>query len=406
MAEVWAADDLELDRPLAIKFLAAGADAARFEREARATAALAHPNLIKVYDYGEVADRPYLVLEYLSGGRLEDKLASRAPLEDAETAKIAGEVAAGLAHAHARGVTHRDLKPANILFDGEGLAKITDFGVAQFEAAGALTETGTLLGTAAYISPEQAAGAPATAASDVYSFGVILYRMLSGELPFEARNPFELARQHREVVPPPLTQLRPSAPAELAWIAQAALAKDPRERPNNGEALAAMLQGAAVPAASPDGSSAPTQVLTPRRTGRRRRMLLVVAVVTALLAGGFVLALLVSGSHSSGSSRLKTSTPSASSTGHRATDNIGQVPGAGTRSSPPTEESTTTRAETRPSTAPGSTGAATTGPPPATTEPTTTGPETTAATTTETGTETTVSPTATTGPPATTSTGP
>jgi serine/threonine protein kinase len=405
MAEVWAADDLELDRPLAIKFLAAGAEAARFEREARATAALAHPNLIKVYDYGEVADRPYLVFEYLSGGTLEEKLALGAPLADAETAKIAGEVAAGLAHAHARGVTHRDLKPANILFDSEGLAKISDFGVAQFEAAGALTETGTLLGTAAYISPEQAAGAAATAASDVYSFGVVLYRMLSGQLPFTAKNPFELARQHREVVPPPLSELRPEAPAALVAIAEAALTKDPWGRPRNGEALVALLQGAEVPAAAPDGSSEVTQMLLSPRRSRRGRMLLVTAVVTALLAGGFVLALLVTGSHSSGSTRLETSTGLASSRGRSAPVNSSPVSGAGTRSSPSTKESTMTRAQTRPNTARVSTSVATTGPP-AITAPVTTGPATTAPTTPETATETTAPSTATTGPPATTSTGP
>src|SRR5437763_6931356 len=207
MSEVYAAEDQELGRRVALKLLAPDADTARFEREARAVAALGHPNVMQLYDYGEDNGRPYMVLEYVQGGTLEDRLAAAdgEPLPDNETRAISAGIAAGLAHAHSRGVIHRDLKPANVLFDEEGRPKLADFGIARMAAGeGTLTEAGTVLGTAAYISPEQAMGDPATAASDVYSFGVILYRMLTGRLPFEPSNPMELLMLHRDAPPPPI----------------------------------------------------------------------------------------------------------------------------------------------------------------------------------------------------------
>src|SRR5438128_974745 len=138
MSEVWLAHDLELERPVALKLLAADADRARFDREARAAASLAHPNITQLFDYGEADGRPFTVLEYLPGGTLEQRLTGK-PLPDAETDRIAREVAAGLAHAHERGVIHRDLKPANVLFDAEERAKIADFGIARLSEGGTLT---------------------------------------------------------------------------------------------------------------------------------------------------------------------------------------------------------------------------------------------------------------------------
>src|SRR5437764_9656054 len=241
MSEVWAADDVELDRRVALKLLGRDADPARFEREAQAVAALAHPNICRLFDYGEAEGRPFMVLEYLGGGTLEERLIPGEPYPDEETERIAGEIAAGLAHAHARGLVHRDLKPANVLFDDEGVTKIADFGIARLSGSGTLTETGTLLGTAAYISPEQATGRTATPASDVYSFGVILYRLLAGRLPFEAGTPLELAEMHVRDEPPPLRALRPDAPPDLVETAEATLAKDPQARPSDGAPLAALL---------------------------------------------------------------------------------------------------------------------------------------------------------------------
>jgi serine/threonine-protein kinase len=240
-AEVWAATDLELDRSVAVKLLAREADRTRFEREARAVAALAHPNISTLYDYGEDGDRPFMALQYLPGGSLEDRLADGAPLPDEDTEQIARDVAAGLAHAHERGVVHRDLKPSNVLFDASGHAKLADFGIARVGDESGLTSAGTVLGTAAYLAPERAAGEAATAASDVYAFGVILFRMLTGRLPFESRDALELAAHHRDRPPPAVTEFRDDAPARLESLAFAALAKSPSDRPSDGNALLAEL---------------------------------------------------------------------------------------------------------------------------------------------------------------------
>jgi serine/threonine-protein kinase len=335
MSEVWEAKDLELGRAVALKLLGPSADAVRFEREARAAASLAHPNVNQLFDYGEWEGRPYMVLELLPGGSLEHRLRDGRPLPDADTERLAGEIAAGLAHAHARGLVHRDLKPANVLCDADGHAKIADFGIARMGDAGTLTEAGTLLGTAAYISPEQAAGEPATPASDVYSFGVILFRMLTGRLPFEAEEPVRLLALHRDEPPPAVTAFRPDAPPRLARLAEACLAKDPRERPQDGGALVAALGGstpaaeaatAVLPVAAappPPTAAAPSPV---RRARLRRGRL--AALVVALLAGagtGVAIAFLSNGSSSSpvASTTRRTSThkttttrPVSSSTTH------------------------------------------------------------------------------------------
>jgi eukaryotic-like serine/threonine-protein kinase len=293
MSEVWAATDLELDRTVAVKLLANDADPARFEREARAAAGLAHVNVCAVYDYGLAEGRRFIVLEYLPGGSLEDRLATGKPLTDNDTRRIAGEIAAGLAHAHERGVVHRDLKPANILFDAGGRAKIADFGIARSAGAAGLTEAGTILGTAAYISPEQAAGRPATPASDVYAFGVILFRMLTARLPFESPDALALAGMHRDLPPPLVSDFRSDAPPLLESVASAALAKSPADRPQDGSALVAEL-GGAVSGTSSGGSTAATVVLAPPATRRRKRLLLGLAVAVVAAAGvGVAMALTV-----------------------------------------------------------------------------------------------------------------
>jgi serine/threonine protein kinase len=294
MGEVWLARDLELERPVALKLLAPDAERARFEREARAVAALGHPNVTRLYDYGEAEGRPYMALEYLPGGTLEDRLSTERPLDDDETAAIAAQLAAGLAHAHERGLIHRDLKPANVLFDDEGRPKIADFGIAWIGGAPTLTDAGTVLGTAAYVSPEHAAGDPATLASDVYSFGVILFRMLTGRLPFEADSALELVEMHRRLDAPPVEALRPDAPARLAAVTAAALARDPRNRPADGAALAAELGRPP----SRDRTDAPTVVL--RRRPRPARRVAVAVAALFVAAAGLTTAFLVAHESSGG----------------------------------------------------------------------------------------------------------
>jgi eukaryotic-like serine/threonine-protein kinase len=300
MSEVWAADDLELDRRVALKLLAPQADTERFRREARAVAALAHPNVNQLYDYGEAEGRPYMVLECLTAGSLDDRLNRGNPLPDDETRRIAADIAAGLAHAHERGLVH--LKPANVLFDSEGRATIADFGIARFGDAGTLTEAGAVIGTATTISPEQAAGQAGTPASDVYSFGVLLFWMLTGRPPFLSDRPLELLQLHRGSDPPQIESLRAGAPPDLSRLAAAALAKDPAARPPDGAALVRAL-------AAPE---ADTTVALPAARRRRRRppkAVLAGLVVAALAAAGAGLAIaLVRGG--SGSSQTPTTTPS------------------------------------------------------------------------------------------------
>jgi len=300
MSVVWLAEDAELGRRVAVKILGLDAARDRFEREARAAASLSHPHICRLYDYGTERGRPYMVLEYLDGGSLEDRLRAQEldPLPDGETLRVAGEVAAGLAHAHERGLVHRDLKPANVLFDAEGRAKIADFGIARVGGGGTLTEPGTVLGTASYISPEQAAGRPASPASDVYSFGVVLFRMLTGQLPFTSRNAMELVRMHRDDPPPYVADLRVDAPPRLARIADAALAKDAASRPPDSGALVAELRDAtddatAVLARRAEPATAATHVLGPPPRGvrtRRSSVPLAVAAVLLLVAAGAALA--------------------------------------------------------------------------------------------------------------------
>jgi eukaryotic-like serine/threonine-protein kinase len=282
MASVWAAYDAELERPVAVKVLRADADRSRFEREARAAAMLTHPNVCRLYDFGESDEGPYIVLELLPGGTLEERLADGAPLADEETARIAAAVAAGLAHAHEQGLVHRDLKPANILFDAEDRPKIADFGIARIGGAGTLTEAGTVLGTAAYIAPEQASGQRATPASDVYSFGVILYRLLTGRLPFEAEDAMRLLVLHAHEPPPPVAEIRPGAPADLALLADDALAKDPADRPADGTVIASRLR-------PPAGTEAATAVLAHAGAARAARVpraaLAALAVIVLGLTG-------------------------------------------------------------------------------------------------------------------------
>lgn len=348
MAEVRLAIDCELDRRVVVKLLAPHADRGRFEREARAAAALDHPNIVRLFDFGAEAERPFMVFEHLSGGSLEERLSERPLLQADELTRVAADVAAGLAHAHERGVVHRDLKPANILFDSEDRAKIADLGIASLQGADTLTDAGTILGTVAYLSPEQTRGEPATPASDVYAYGVVLYRLLSGRLPFESAGAAELCAMHREAEPPPLA----AGNEQLATLAMAALAKSPGERPADGAALLAAL---AAPTPELAASAAETQVLSAGRPRRRLKPTpLAGAVALVVLAGAGVLTAAVltqdpapapaTPALSSTARQVSTTVPSRSTTA-RATSV--STTGKGTTASTSTRRTTTTSPSTR-----------------------------------------------------------
>jgi eukaryotic-like serine/threonine-protein kinase len=381
MSDVWAAEDTELGRRVAIKRLGLDADAARFEREAHAVAALGHPNICQLYDYGEEAGRPYMVLEYLGGGTLEDRLRQDQPYDDEGTRRIANELASALAHAHARGLVHRDLKPANVLFDEERRAKVADFGIARLSGAGTLTEAGTLLGTAAYISPEQASGLPATPASDVYSLGVILFRMLTGRLPFEAETAIDLAEMHVNRPPPSVLERRRRAPADLTAVADASLAKDPEARPQDGSEVLAMLGGATTMSAAPTmvlGSTERTAVIPAarRRPPPPRRAIsvpLILAALAVLALAGAGIAILATRSSNGNSGQ----TPAAST--HATTRHTTSAATSAPSTSAPTTH-TTNQATTQPATTRRVTTTPPPPPPPTTSPPpppTTTPPPTT-----------------------------
>jgi eukaryotic-like serine/threonine-protein kinase len=390
MSEVWRAHDDTLDRTVALKMLSPTADLERFRREAQALAALTHENVMRVYDYGEDEAGPFMALEWLSGGTLEDRL-RRGPLPTDETRRVAERMAAGLAHLHARGLVHRDLKPANVLFDEEGRPKLGDFGLARRTAgAGTLTEAGTVMGTAAYLSPEQAGGETAGPPSDVYSFGVILFRMLTGALPFVADEPLALMNMHRNATPPAVEELQPGAPPDLAALAAAALNKDPAQRPADGNALLAALGDAptiqiapaetAVTRVIPAGGAPPPGPPPPRRIWREPAAIAVAVVLLAVGGGVLAWAVTRSGSTAPAATRSK---PGHTKSHPAPTTTAPTTHSESTQTEPPT---TTTTPPT--TTAPTTTKA----PPTTTTVPTTapTAPTTTAPTTTALGTTTTI----------------
>ena len=403
MSEVWRAHDSTLDRTVALKILSPTADLGRFRREAQAAATLAHENVTRVYDYGEGEAGPFIALEWLPGGSLEDRLGTE-PLPVAETRRVAKGVAAGLAHLHGRSLVHRDLKPANVMFDEEDRPKLADFGLARSAVgAGTLTEAGTVLGTAAYISPEQAGGEPAGAASDVYSFGVILFRMLTGTLPFVADDALALVNMHRNVPPPSVESLRPNAPPDLAALTAAALRKDPAQRPADGTALLSALGTTASTVLIPPDTEA-TRILAapapasvpmpppPPPGDPRRKWALVAAAVVLLAAAGGILAWAVTrpGSatpattsvHTHGHSTTATTQPATTPSTTTATTQTQPTTTAQATTSPTTSRTTTTTPIT---TTPITT--------PTETIPTITTPTTTTSTTVGLG--TTTSPTAT-----------
>ncbi len=269
MASVWRATDNLLQRQVAIKRLAPhlAADpvsAARFLREARAAASLNHPGIVTVYDTGEDANGPYLVLELVEGETLESRLRREGPLSPADTAKIIGEAAAALDHAHSSGIVHRDIKPSNVMIDEGGRVRITDFGIARvIEDTTTLTGPVDILGTLAYMAPEVLEGEQATPASDVYSLGSVAYEMLTGNRPFAADSIEELAEAIRSGQRRPMSDVDQAAAAAITR----AMAIEVAQRPVTATAFFADLMASTTLPLERKQMSAPASAASPRSTG-------------------------------------------------------------------------------------------------------------------------------------------
>jgi serine/threonine protein kinase len=237
MSTVYQGLDRVLERQVAIKLLAehlAEDDGfiARFRREALAAAKLVHPNIVQVYDSGHDADahRYYIVMEYVEGQTLAQLLRARGRLPVGEAVEIVSQACEGLEYAHRHSVIHRDVKPGNLLINPDGLVKLADFGIAKAAEDSRITQIGSVLGTAAYLSPERAKGQEATVSSDVYSIGVVLYQSLAGRVPYESGSLTELALRQQEGDPEPLALVNPSVSPELSRAVARSLVADPAER--------------------------------------------------------------------------------------------------------------------------------------------------------------------------------
>ena len=246
MANVYLAEDEVLGRRVAIKILNdrhAGDDqfVERFRREAKNAASLSHPNIVSIYDRGEAEGTYYIAMEYLDGRSLKELIVARGPAPIHLAVDYARQILAALRFAHRHGIVHRDIKPHNVLVDGEGRLKVTDFGIAR-AGASQMTEAGSIIGTAQYLSPEQAKGASVDQTSDLYSVGVVLYELLTGVVPFSGDTPVEIAMKHLSTVPEPPSAKRADVPRDLDMVVMRALAKDPSERYQSAEEMDADLR--------------------------------------------------------------------------------------------------------------------------------------------------------------------
>src|SRR5579862_428882 len=243
MAEVFRAHDRLLDRPVALKILfpELSVDRSfveRFRREAQAAANLSHPNIVPVFDWGEDAGTYFIVMEFVDGRALSSILRTAGPLHPDRAAEIAADVAGALAYAHRHGVIHRDVKPGNVLITDEGTVKVTDFGIARaVNTEESLTQTGAVMGTATYFSPEQAEGMGVDTRSDIYSLGVVLFEMVVGRPPFLGDTPVAVASKHVREHPPAPREINPGIPPDLEAIILKCMAKSPEHRYATGDEL-------------------------------------------------------------------------------------------------------------------------------------------------------------------------
>ena len=267
MANVYLAEDQELGRRVAIKMLddRHAQDeqfVERFRREAKNAAGLSHPNVVSIYDRGQAEGTYYIAMEYLDGRTLKELIVARGPTPIPVAIDYARQILAALGFAHRNSVVHRDIKPHNVAVAPDGRIKVMDFGIAR-AGTSQMTETGSIIGTAQYLSPEQAKGAPVGPTSDIYSVGIVLYEMLTGSVPFTGDTPLEIAMKHLSAIPEPPSEQRPEVPHELDSIVLRALAKRPEDRYQTAEAMDADLARAARgQAVAPETEEAATHVLS------------------------------------------------------------------------------------------------------------------------------------------------
>ena len=293
MADVWCADDQELGRRVALKvlhrrFAEDPQFVERFRREASHAAGLQHPNVVAVFDRGEWDGAGYIAMEHVEGPTLKEIVRERGALAPELAADLVLQVLRAAACAHRHGLVHRDLKPQNVILDEEGRVKVTDFGIAR-AGASEMTETGAVLGTAHYLSPEQAQGRPVDARSDLYSIGVMLYELLTGRVPFDAESPVSIAVRHVSEPPVRPRELNPGVPPALEAVTLRALAKAPEERFEDADAFAAALQTAlAEPteatAFAPAGAAPAVLAAVEEEDRRSRRWWLWLLALLALAA--------------------------------------------------------------------------------------------------------------------------
>ncbi|GCE18123.1 protein kinase domain-containing protein [Dictyobacter kobayashii] len=282
MASVFKTWDHRVERIVAIKVLRSLDKndlraVERFRREARAAAALAHPNAVTIYDFVEEMGQYFLVMEYIHGPTLKQLIAQRRQLQPREAIEIAAQVCAVLQVAHARGFIHRDIKPQNIMLawsggagslsDGGAWVKLTDFGIVRVAEDAGLTNSGIVLGTADYLSPEQARGENLTASSDLYSLGVVMFEMLAGRPPFVGPTAVSIAMQHASTNPPPLRQFSPQVPTVLEQLVNRTLQKEPDERFDSAAEMQKALRACAKELARSKAPSMPVGPSYPSRFG-------------------------------------------------------------------------------------------------------------------------------------------
>jgi serine/threonine protein kinase len=309
MSSVYKARDALLERHVALKILHEQYSndedfVERFKREARSVAQLQHPNIVTVIDRGEEDGRQFIVFEYIEGENLKEHVVRKGRLDVSEALEIADEVARGLAFAHGQGLIHRDVKPQNVLLNGDGRAKVTDFGIARTLDVDGMTQTGTILGTSNYIAPEQASGQPVDAHSDVYALGAVLYELLAGEVPFPGESFVAVAMKHMHEPAPNLLDVRRDVPLRVAAAVDRALEKDPEQRFPTMDAFAAELEACLAELdQEPDGDK--TMVIpSARRAAHRRKQVsrwpIVIGLLAALAIAAIVIGLIAAGGTNNG----------------------------------------------------------------------------------------------------------